>query len=421
MVGFYEMKRLISNGDYFAEPLLLSLCGFNIASDLKSDTCSVLPEQVFIASKIPCPNKEKQRTIQTFFKNVHKKTPTRLLDAVKKILNDEELSFDEAQNCMEDLMTGIFTPLEIGLFLGALETRQSTVSELTAFAMTMRKHAKRVRPRVKDMMCDTCGTGGDARKTFNVSTATVFILAASGIPVAKHGNRSFSSLCGSADLLENLGANINKTPEQVEASIETTGIGFMFAPLFHPAMHHVMSARKEIKKRTIFNRLGPLVNPAEPEMQLLGVYEPKLTATFARVLKNLGVKRAMVVHGYDEKNEPGLDEVSISGKTVVSSLTEDGRIHELTIDPANMFLNTFPCEDLQGNTAVKNASLLRSIMVGEAPSGLIQFTLINAAVALWMAGKAKDIEEGIKLSREIIATGKAEKKMNEFIEFSTRD
>ena len=257
-----------------------------------------------------------------------------------RLVERENLSHEDSREVMKEIMSGDATSAQLAAFLTALRMKGETVEEISAFAETMRENCRRIHPRVTGRLLDTCGTGGDRVKTFNVSTATAFVIAGAGVAIAKHGNRSVTSHCGSADVLERLGLNLNTNREAVECAIERIGIGFMFAPAFHPAMKHAASSRKEIGIRTIFNVLGPLANPASANAQLLGVYDAKLVEPVAYVLRKLGCEEAMVVHGLD-----GLDEISTIGTSAMAWLRE-GEVATLEIVPSDFGVKQVTAEAL---------------------------------------------------------------------------
>ena len=310
-----------------------------------------------------------------------------------------DLSYGQMEAVMEEIMTGKAQTAEIVSFLTALNLQGETQDEIIAAVKVMRRHATKVQVN-KDVILDTCGTGGDKKGTFNVSTAVAFVASGCGVCVAKHGNRAVSSSCGSADILEVLGININMNKEQIELCLNEVGIGFLFAPNFHPAMKYAMPARKQMATKTIFNILGPLTNPAGATHQLVGVYEKKWTETLARVLGNLGTKHALVVHGED-----GLDEVSISTKTFISE-AHKGKILNYQISPEDLGLEKAEPKDLAGGTAVDNARIIMEILKGK-PGPKRDIVILNAAVALYTADKAKEIKEGITLASESIDSGNA--------------
>jgi anthranilate phosphoribosyltransferase len=331
---------------------------------------------------------------------------TSIRSAIAKLVGRQNLSEAEAAACMGELMTGAATGAQIGAFLTALRMKGETADEITGMVRVMREKAARV--EITGPLLDTCGTGGDASGSFNVSTCAAFVAAGAGARVAKHGNRAMSSQCGSADVLEALGAKIDLTPEQVKRCIETVGIGFMFAQAFHPAMKHVGPARREIGIRTVFNLLGPLTNPAGASRRVLGVASPDLLDTLAAVLARLGVERALVVHGDD-----GFDEISITGPTTVAELTPGG-VRTYRVAPEDCGLPCHDVADLRGGTPEQNASALRSVL-GGAHGALRDFTLINAAAALVAWGAARDLAEGVKLAATSIDDGAAAAKLEAFV------
>jgi anthranilate phosphoribosyltransferase len=327
--------------------------------------------------------------------------------AIARLVAREDLSRDEAAACMEELMTGAATAAQFGAFVTALRMKGETVSEIAGMASVMREKSTRI--DIDGPLLDTCGTGGDASGSFNVSTCAAFVAAGAGARVAKHGNRAMSSQCGSADVLEALGARIDLAPDQVRACIETAGIGFMFAQAFHPAMKHVGPARREIGVRTVFNLLGPLTNPAGATRQVLGVAQPQLVETLAAALAELGSERALVVHG-----DGGLDEVSISGPTTIADLS-NGAISTYSIVPEDARLARHEIADLRGGSAEQNAQALMRVLDG-APGPLRDFTLINAAAALIAWGAATDFAAGAKIAAESIDSGAARAKLVAFVE-----
>lgn len=329
---------------------------------------------------------------------------------LNKIINKTNLDETEMSQMMTDIFSGTITDAQIGAFMAALATKGETFEELAGAAKAMRRKAKKIQTSAQTVV-DTCGTGGDRSNTFNISTTTAFVTAGCGVTVAKHGNRSVSSQCGSADLLESLGVNLNIDPEIVEEAINSIGIGFLFAPLYHGAMKYAAKARKEVGIRSIFNMLGPLTNPAAANCQLLGVYAPQLTEMFAQALRLLGAKRAFVVHGHD-----GLDEISICAPTRVSEL-KNGLIRTYDIYPEQYFGTLVDPKEISGGTPDVNAKITRSILSGEkGPKRNI--VLINTAVALISAGKAQDIAEGIRLAEISIDSGAALKKLEDLIAFT---
>jgi anthranilate phosphoribosyltransferase len=331
-------------------------------------------------------------------------------EAIEKVVTHEDLRESEMMEAMDEVMEGKATMAQIAAFITALRMKGETVEEVSGAARIMRQKATRIDARSPTIV-DTVGTGGDGMNTFNISTTTAFVVAAAGITVAKHGNRAVSSSCGSADVLEALGVKISAEPEIVEECIQQIGIGFLFAPRLHGAMKHAIGPRREIGIRTIFNMLGPLTNPAGATALLIGVYDPRLTEMFAGVLRNLGTKRAFVVHGCD-----GLDEATVTGETRVSEL-EAGLIRTYNIDPIEIFGQTYPGEALVGGDASVNSQITRDVLAGK--DGVCRkIVLLNAALALMAGEKARDIREGIRMAEECIDSGAAMKKLQALIEMS---
>ena len=331
-------------------------------------------------------------------------------EAIEKIVGGEDLREPEMMEVMDIIMEGGATPAQIGAFITALRIKGETVDEVTGAARVMRQKATRIDAR-SSVIVDTCGTGGDGMNTFNISTTTAFVVASAGLTVAKHGNRAVSSGCGSADVLEALGVNIDSKPEIVEECIHQIGIGFLFAPRLHDAMRYATGPRREIGIRTIFNMLGPLTNPAGATSQLIGVYEPQLTEMFAGVLRNLGTKRAFVVHGSD-----GLDEASVTGETRVSELNE-GMITTYNITPVDFFGETYDGRELVGGNASTNAEITKDVLTGK-DGACRKIVLLNAALAIMAGGKAENIHEGIDIAANCIDSGLAIKKLQALIELS---
>ncbi len=320
---------------------------------------------------------------------------------IDKLVRGEDLSADEAHGSMKLVMSGGATPAQIGSFLTALRMKGETVEEISEFAKVMREFASTIRPHVEGMLVDTCGTGGDRIKTFNVSTVSAFVVAGAGVPVAKHGNRSVTSKSGSADVLEALGVNINLPPERVEKLIETVGIGFMFAPLFHGAMKHAVGPRKELGIRTVFNILGPLTNPANADAQVVGVFAEELTDKLGGVLRNLGLKKALVVHGLD-----GLDEISNIGKTRITEVGRAG-IEGYVVSPEDFGLKKASVKEIIGGDSAYNARLAKKILSGEERGARLDIVLLNAGAAIYAGGAAGSIPEGVDIAREVISDGRA--------------
>jgi anthranilate phosphoribosyltransferase len=332
-------------------------------------------------------------------------------ESIKKIVDGHALTREEAGLTMDTIMRGDATPSQIAAFLVSLRMKGETVEEITGLAEKMREHAVNIFPHVSNLV-DTCGTGGDASGTFNISTVSALVAAGAGVPIAKHGNRSVSSRCGSADLLEALGVKIDIEPKQVEACINQVGIGFIFAPNFHKAMHFAMPTRKEIGIRTVFNILGPLTNPARASAQVLGVFSAELVEIMAKVLLNLGTKQALVVHGMD-----GLDEISLSDKTKVAHLRE-GKIELYSLKPEDFGFTRLRREEILGGSAAENAEIALEILKNEEKGGKRQIVLLNAAAAIYVGGKASDLKQGLKLASHAIDSGAAATKLEELIEFT---
>jgi anthranilate phosphoribosyltransferase len=338
-----------------------------------------------------------------------------LLEALQKVVAGEDLTRADADAAMTQILAGRVSDVQIAGFLTALRAKGETVDELVGFATAMRRHAVSIYPpghkAPTRLLVDTCGTGGDARGTFNVSTTTAFVVAGAGVHVAKHGNRSISSRCGSADVLEALGVNINLAPERVGEAIESVGIGFLFAPALHTAMKHAMKARSELRLRTAFNLLGPLTNPAGASAQLLGVYDRGATELLAQALAELGSARAFVVHGAD-----GLDEISLSGETHVAEL-RDAQVTSYTIVPEDFGLRRSPLESIVGGDAKTNAKILRRVLKGEfCPHR--EIVQANSAAALVAAGRATDFLDGVRLAAQSIDSGAAEAKLDDLIAYT---
>ena len=342
-------------------------------------------------------------------------------EGIAKIVDGKDLAKNEAEQIMEEIMAGNATSAQIATFLTALRIKGETVGEIVALASIMRKFCHQIHPKIRDTLVDTCGTGGDKIKTFNISTIAAFVAAGAGGQIAKHGNRSVTSRCGSADVLEILGFNLKMTPDMVERSIEEIGIGFMFAPIFHPAMKYAIGPRREIKIRTVFNILGPLTNPANAKAQLLGVYDDYLTEPLAHVLDNLGLEQGMVVHGVN-----GLDEISIIGQTKITYLKQ-GEVTTSYIHPEDLGVNTVDSKILEGSTPDKSGSMVFRILSNQ--KSRIQnkdepkrdITLVNAAAAIQVGGRAETIKEGMQIARESIESGSAYEKLKSLIKFSEGD
>jgi len=331
-------------------------------------------------------------------------------EKLNKIVQGKDLNETEMSQLITDIFSGNVTDAQIGAFMAALATKGETFEELAGAAQAMRRKALRIQASAATVV-DTCGTGGDGAQTFNISTTTAFVVAGCGVTVAKHGNRSISSQCGSADLLEALGVKLDTNPEIVEEAIQEIGIGFLFAPLYHSAMRFAANARKEVGLRSIFNMLGPLTNPAAANCQLLGVYAPELTEMFARALLLLGAQRAFVVHGHD-----GLDEISVCAPTRISEV-KDGLIRTYDITPEQFFETKAAPDELRGGQPEINAEITRKVLAGvKGPKRDV--VLLNASAALVASGKADDFTEGLQLAEASIDNGAAANKLDALVTFT---
>ena len=330
--------------------------------------------------------------------------------ALARLLDGRDLTRSEARAVMDEIMAGNATPAQIGGFLVALRVKGETADEIAGCAEAMRGHVLAVRP-VRDDLVDTAGTGGDGARTFNISTAAALVAAAAGAAVAKHGNRAVSSASGSADVLEALGFELEAEPAHIARSIDDLGFGFLFAPSHHPAMRHAAPVRKELAARTVFNVLGPLTNPAGARAQVVGVYAPELVPTIARVLSQLGARRAFVVHGAG-----GIDELSPAGPNLVHEVV-DGDVHEREIDPRDFGIG--PCDpaELVGGAPDENAAVIRAIL-GGANGAKRQAVLLNAAGAIAAGGHARDLREGYALAAEAVDSGAAAERLDALIAHS---
>lgn len=330
-----------------------------------------------------------------------------------QILEQRETPYEEMVELMRAIMSGDVSPAMTAALVTGLRMKRESIGEITAAAQVMRELALHIEVADSVNLVDTCGTGGDGRNTFNISTASAFVAAAAGAQVAKHGGRSVSSKAGSADVLEAIGINLNQTPEQVAQSIAEVGIGFMFAPNFHHAMKHAAPVRRELGVRTLFNILGPLTNPAGAKNQLLGVFNEDLTGTLAQTLLRLGSQHAMVVHGSD-----GLDEITISGPTRVAEL-KDGAIREYTVQPEDFGLERAAIASLQVNDTHEARTMLLSVLDNQ-PGPAKDIVLLNAGAATYVAGKADSWAEGVESARDALASGAAKEKMQALIKFSNQ-
>ncbi len=327
-------------------------------------------------------------------------------EAIAKLIADQALSEEQAIKVANEIMSGTATPCQIASFITALRIRGETVSTIVGFVRTLRNKAVKITTSSEMAVLDTCGTGGDQSGTFNISTAAALIAAGADVKVAKHGNRSVSSRCGSADVLTALGVNIEVPREISQRCLDELGICFLFAPLYHKAMKYAVQPRREIGIRTIFNIIGPLSNPAAAAHQLIGVYEPRLTTLFVEVLKELGTKHALVVHGHDK-----LDEITTTDSTLVTELKEDASIHTYTVKPEDFGFARAALADLKGEDAETNAAIIEAILRGEQ-GPRTDIALLNAGAAIYVAGKVLMIREGIVLARGAIQSGEAQRKLD---------
>ena len=335
-------------------------------------------------------------------------------EALHKVVRREDLSEDEAVSVMGEILAGESSPALIGSLLTALAMKGETVDEIVGFARAMRAAATPIPCKTPGTaLVDTCGTGGDGSQTFNISTVSAFVVAGAGVSMAKHGNRSISSRCGSADVLEAAGVNVALTPERMAQSIDEVGLGFLFAPTIHTAMKHAGPVRAELKMRTVFNLLGPLTNPAGAAAQVIGVFDGGRVPEIAEALARLGVSRAFVVHGHD-----GLDEITTTGPTRVAEV-RDGSVTEREVNPEKFGVQRASKEDLAGGERDENAAILKAILSGEAGPKR-DIVVVNAAAALVAAGQADQFAEGARLAAESIDSGKAREKLEALIRFTNR-
>ena len=326
---------------------------------------------------------------------------------LEKLVNKIDLTEKEAYNMMISIMSGDYDDIQISGMLTALRCKGETVKEITGFARAMRK--KMVSVKLNVPAIDMCGTGGDSKGTFNISTAATFVVAGSGVNVAKHGNRSMTSKSGSADVLQALGISINKDINESIRDVQEVGLGFFFAPDYHPAMKHAIKPRTSLGIRTVFNILGPLCNPANVKAQAMGIFSPKLTEIQLKVLKELGSKEAMVFHGLD-----GLDEITTTTKTKISQLTKGNNIKTFEFDPLSLGIDVAKINDLKGGDPTQNATIIKSIMNGNnGPKRDI--VLLNAAAGILVGGMASNIEEGYEIAKKVVDSGKAKNVMNKLI------
>ncbi len=333
--------------------------------------------------------------------------------AINKISRRLDLTEEEAEAAMDEIMTGAATSAQIGGYLMGLRLKSETVDEITGSARSMRRAANHPPVNVAGLI-DTCGTGGDGAGTFNISTTVAFVVAGAGVPVAKHGNRSVSSKSGSADVLGALGVNLSLTPEQVGQCIDEIGIGFLFAPAFHPAMKHAIGPRRELAVRTLFNLLGPLTNPAGARRQLMGVYAPELTEPLAMVLCQLGGEAAFVVHG-----DGGLDELTTTGPNRVSEL-RDGQVRTYTLDPRELGFESANTSDLVGGDPATNAGITRGILDGTIKGARRDVVILNAAAGMVVGGAVNNLHDGIKFAVGSLESGSALGKLDALIAYTNK-
>lgn len=336
-------------------------------------------------------------------------------EAIVKIVNKEDLSYDEAYTVMNEIMSGKTTPTQNSALLAALSTkstRAETISEIAGCAAAMRNHAVKLETGMD--LFEIVGTGGDNSQSFNISTTSALVAAAGGMKVAKHGNRAASSKCGTADCLEALGVNIEQSPDRCIELLNEVGMCFFFAQKYHTSMKYVGAIRKELGFRTVFNILGPLTNPGSPKMQLLGVYDEYLAEPLAQVLINLGVRRGMVVYGQDK-----LDEISLSAPTTVCEF-KDGWFKSYTIKPEDFGFNSCSRQELVGGTPQENAAITRAILQGKEKGAKRNTVLLNAGAALYIGGKADSFNEGVQLAAQLIDSGRALATLEKFVEVSNR-
>ena len=334
-------------------------------------------------------------------------------ELIAKVVEGKDLTEEEAKKGMEILLSGEATQAQIGSFLTALRMKGETLEELVGFASVLRDKAETISPQVGNYV-DLVGTGGDCTYTFNISTTSAFAVAAAGLPVAKHGNRSISSKSGAGDVLEELGVNIMAEPATVERCVNEAGIGFMFAQLFNKSMKYVGQARKEMGVRTVFNILGPLANPSRAKNMVVGVYSPMLTEVVAKAMARLGVERAFVVSGADN-----MDEITLTGTTTISEI-KDGEVKTFQFTPEEVGLKTCSLEELRGGDGKENAKITKAILSGEEKGPKRDIVLLNAGATRYVGGIAKDMKEGIELAAEVIDSGKAKAVLDKLVEESNK-
>ena len=332
-------------------------------------------------------------------------------EILAKLVAGNDLSVEEAKKAQEIILTGQATDAQIAAFLTALRMKGETIDEITGLASVLRDKANTIAPKV-DKHVDLVGTGGDCTYSFNISTTSAFVVAAAGLPVAKHGNRSISSKSGAGDVLEALGVNISADPDVVSRCVETVGIGFMFAPHFNPAMKYVGKVRKELGFRTVFNTLGPLSNPSRANAMVVGVYDKNLTETIANAMMNMGVERALVVSGNDN-----MDEITLTGATTISEI-KDNTVNTYTVTPEQFGFETVELKELQGGDGKVNAQITKDILSGKEKGAKRNIVLLNAGATLYAGGMCSSIEEGIKLAEKTIDSGKAASIIDALVEAS---
>lgn len=332
-------------------------------------------------------------------------------EILAKLVAGNDLSVEEAKKAQEIILTGQATDAQIAAFLTALRMKGETIDEITGLASVLRDKANTIAPKV-DKHVDLVGTGGDCTYSFNISTTSAFVVAAAGLPVAKHGNRSISSKSGAGDVLEVLGVNISADPDVVSRCVETVGIGFMFAPHFNPAMKYVGKVRKELGFRTVFNTLGPLSNPSRAKAMVVGVYDKNLTETIANAMMNMGVERALVVSGNDN-----MDEITLTGATTISEI-KDNTVNTYTVTPEQFGFETVELKELQGGDGKVNAQITKDILSGKEKGAKRNIVLLNAGATLYAGGMCSSIKEGIKLAEKTIDSGKAASIIDALVEAS---
>lgn len=334
-------------------------------------------------------------------------------ELLKKVVDGVDLTRSEAAKAMDIMLEGAASPVMVAAFLTALRMKGETVDEIVGCTEMMKQKGGSVRLDTDDYI-EFVGTGGDGSNTFNISTTSIFVCAAAGVKIAKHGNRAASSKSGASNLLEGLGVNINLEPTQVEECINNVGMGFMNAMIFHKAMKNVGPIRSELGIRTIFNMLGPLSNPSNAKHQVIGVFSKDILPVFAEVMRTMGATRAMVVHGSD-----GMDEITVTGKTYVNEI-KNGEIIAYEIDPKDYGINYASIEDLRGGDGEENAKITRAIFDGTEKGAKRDIIILNSAAGIYMGGKAKSYAEAVDIAREVIDSGRALKKVNEFVEYTNR-